>query len=242
MASGNAYAHLEPARPPDLRCARTSVTNSSHLVDSAGMKIRFKPHKRQFFTLFEESTANAMEIARLLVELLSSYPGNGEQLIGRIKEREHEGDRLTTELIGLVNGTFVTPFDRDDIFRLATALDDICDHVDDAAANLELYDVRRIPERAREQCDVINRAAAKLDASVRCLDGFKDADSELRGLRELEDEGDRLVRQAVAELFRSGQDPISIIRWKDIHEQLEEALDACENAADVLEAIVVKNR
>ena len=77
---------------------------------------------------------------------------------------------------------------------------------------------------------------------MRCLDGFKDANGELRGLRELEDEGDRLVRQAVAELFRSGQDPISIIRWKDIHEQLEEAVDAFQTAADVLEAILVKNR
>ena len=89
---------------------------------------------------------------------------------------------------------------------------------------------------------MINRAATKLEAGVRCLDGFKDANGELRALRELEDEGDRLVRQAVAELFRSGQDPISIIRWKDIHEQLEEAVDAFQTAGDVLEAILVKNR
>ncbi len=206
------------------------------------MRLGLKPQKRAFFSLFAAASSNVVEISRLLTELLERYPEDGRELIAKIKEREHEGDRLTTELIGLVNGTFVTPFDRDDIFRLATALDDICDHVDDAAANLELYDVRRVPERAREQCDVINRAAAKLDASVRCIDGFKDADSELRGLRELEDEGDRLVRQAVAELFRSGQDPISIIRWKDIHEQLEDAIDAFQTAGDVLEAILVKNR
>ena len=206
------------------------------------MRLGLKPQKRAFFSLFAAASSNIVEISRLLAELLERYPQDGRELIASIKEREHDGDRITTELIGLVNGTFVTPFDRDDIFRLATALDDICDHVDDAAGNLELYDVRRIPERAREQCDVINRAAAKLDASVRCIDGFKDADSELRGLRELEDEGDRLVRQAVAELFRSGQDPISIIRWKDIHEQLEDAIDAFQTAGDVLEAILVKNR
>jgi uncharacterized protein len=206
------------------------------------VRLGLKPQKRAFFSLFAAASSNVVEISRLLTELLDRYPEDGRELIAKIKEREHEGDRLTTELIGLVNGTFVTPFDRDDIFRLATALDDICDHVDDAAANLELYDVRRVPERAREQCDVINRAAVKLDASVRCIDGFKDADSELRGLRELEDEGDRLVRQAVAELFRSGQDPISIIRWKDIHEQLEDAIDAFQTAGDVLEAILVKNR
>jgi uncharacterized protein len=206
------------------------------------VRLGLKPQKRAFFSLFAAASSNIVEISRLLAELLEQYPEDSRELIAKIKEREHEGDQVTTELIGLVNRTFVTPFDRDDIFRLATALDDICDHVDDAAANLELYDVRRVPERAREQVDVINRAAAKLDASVRCLDGFKDANGELRGLRELEDEGDRLVRQAVAELFRSGQDPISIIRWKDIHEQLEEAVDAFQTAADVLEAILVKNR
>ena len=178
------------------------------------MRLGLKPQKRAFFELFTAASLNIVEISRLLAELLAQYPEDGRELIAKIKEREHEGDRLTTDLVGLVNRTFVTLFDRDDIFRLATALDDICDHVDDAATNLELYDVRRVPERAREQGNVINRAAAKLDASVRCLDGFKDANGELRGLRELEDEGDRLVRQAVAELFRSGQDPISIIRWR----------------------------
>jgi predicted phosphate transport protein (TIGR00153 family) len=206
------------------------------------VRLGLKPQKRAFFSLFAAASSNIVEISRLLADLLEQYPEDSRELIAKIKEREHEGDQVTTELIGLVNRTFVTPFDRDDIFRLATALDDICDHVDDAAANLELYDVRRVPERAREQVDVINRAAAKLDASVRCLDGFKDANGELRGLRELEDEGDRLVRQAVAELFRSGQDPISIIRWKDIHEQLEDAIDAFQTASDVLEAILVKNR
>jgi uncharacterized protein len=206
------------------------------------VKLGLKPQKRAFFGLFMAASGNIVEISRLLADLLEQFPEDSRELIAKIKEREHEGDQVTTELIGLVNRTFVTPFDRDDIFRLATALDDICDHIDDAATNLELYDVRRVPERAREQVNVINRAAAKLDASVRCLDGFKDADGELRGLRELEDEGDRLVRQAVAELFRSGQDPISIIRWKDIHEQLEQAVDAFQTAADVLEAVLVKNR
>jgi uncharacterized protein len=206
------------------------------------VRLGLKPQKRAFLGLFTAASANIVEISRLLADLLEQFPEDSRELIAKIKEREHEGDQVTTELIGLVNRTFVTPFDRDDIFRLATALDDICDHIDDAATNLELYDVRRVPERAREQVNVINRAAAKLDASVRCLDGFKDANGELRGLRELEDEGDRLVRQAVAELFRSGQDPISIIRWKDIHEQLEDAVDAFQTAGDVLEAILVKNR
>jgi predicted phosphate transport protein (TIGR00153 family) len=206
------------------------------------VRLGLKPQKREFFHLFRAASENTVGITRLLSELLETFPEGSRDLIARIKEREHEGDRITTELIGLANRTFVTPFDREDIFNLATVLDDISDHVDDASMNLELYDVRRIPERAREQANVILRAAEKLDAAVGCLEGFKDATRELRELRELEDEGDRLVRQAVAELFRSGQDPISIIRWKDIHEQLEDAIDAFQQAADVLEAILVKNR
>jgi hypothetical protein len=206
------------------------------------VRLSLKPQKREFFDLFQRASTNIVEITQLLVELLDMYPNDGRDTIAQIKEREHEGDRVTAEVIGLVNRTFVTPFDRDDIFRLATALDDICDLVDDAAQNLELYDVRRIPERAREQGDVIHRAARQLDGGMRRLEGFRDASDDLLGLRELEDEGDRILRLAVAELFRSGQDPISIIRWKDIHEQLEEGIDAFQTAADVLEAILVKNR
>jgi uncharacterized protein Yka (UPF0111/DUF47 family) len=99
-----------------------------------------------------------------------------------------------------------------------------------------------VPARAREQADVIYRAASRLHEAVELLEGFRDSQRQLFALRELEDEGDRLSREAVAELFRSGQDPLMIIRWKDIHAQLEEAVDACENAADVLEAILAKNR
>ena len=205
-------------------------------------RLRLKPQRTRFFHLFQRASENVVEITALLKELLDTYPDDGHDLIARIKEREHDGDRLTSELVGLVNRTFVTPFDRDDIFRLAAAIDDICDLIDEAAANLELYDARRVPERAREQADVTHRAAAQLLVAVGRLEGFRDADAELRELRNLEDEGDRLVRQAVAELFRSEQDPISIIRWKDIHEGLEEAIDAFQTASDVLEAILVKNR
>jgi len=145
-------------------------------------------------------------------------------------------------VIDLLNRTFVTPFDREDMYRLAGVIDDVCDLVDEAADNIELYGVKVIPPEAKEQTRVILECATVLDEAIRRLDGFNDSSEQLARLRELEDEGDRIVRGAVAGLFRSGQDPISIIRWKDIHEQLEEAVDACENAADVLEAILVKNR
>ena len=205
------------------------------------MGFRLTPQKRQFFDLFSQAAANVVDISRLLVDLLGRFP-DGKELIRDIREHEHEGDRLTGEIVGLLNRTFVTPFDRDDMYLLASALDDVCDHVDEAADNLDAFEVKVIPPGARAQGEVILRSAEKLHEAVQLLQGFKDSRRHLHELHELEDEGDRLAREAIAGLFRSGQDPLSIIRWKDIHEQLEDAVDACENTADVLEAILVKNR
>jgi uncharacterized protein len=203
--------------------------------------LRLTPQKREFFVLFTQASSNARDIARALVELLDEWPDNREKLRD-IRELEHEGDRLTHAVIDLLNRTFVTPFDRDDMYRLASLIDDVCDHVDEAADNIDAYEVRDVPDKARLQAEVIYRAASRLHEAVELLEGFKDSKRQLVALRELEDEGDRLSREAIADLFRSGADPLMIIRWKDIHEQLEEAVDACENAADVLEAILVKNR
>jgi predicted phosphate transport protein (TIGR00153 family) len=205
------------------------------------MTLRLTPQKREFFDLFNQAAVNAREIARLLVELIEGWP-QSRDLLRDIREAEHEGDRLTHEVINLLNRTFVTPFDRDDMYRLAGALDDICDHVDDAAEKITGYGVREIRSQATEQAKVIQRSASKLQEAIAQLEGFKDSQRQLIELRELEDEGDRIVRQALSELFNGGSDAIALVRWKDIHEALEEAVDACENAADVLEAILVKNR
>jgi predicted phosphate transport protein (TIGR00153 family) len=204
-------------------------------------RISLVPQNKQFFRLLERASENAVGISRQLVQLLDGFPSNGTNL-REIKELEHEGDRLTREVVDLLNRTFVTPFDRDDIYLLAGAIDDVCDHIDEAAGNIVGYGVEQIRPMAKEQAQVILRSAEKLHEAVSRLEGFKDSSSQLHALRDLEDEGDRLNRAAVSELFTSGEDPIAVIRWKDIHEQLEEAVDACENAADVLEAILVKNR
>jgi uncharacterized protein Yka (UPF0111/DUF47 family) len=205
-------------------------------------RIRLTPQKREFFGLYAQASANTVENARLLVQLLESFPDDGGELIEQIKSREHEGDRLTHDVVDLLNRTFVTPFDRDDMYRLAGALDDICDHVDEAADNLGSWGADRVPAKACAQAEVILRAATKLEEAIGRLEGFRVSSEQLDALRELEDEGDELVRDAVAELFSSTDDAKTIIRWKDIHERLEEAVDALENAADVLEAILVKNR
>jgi predicted phosphate transport protein (TIGR00153 family) len=200
------------------------------------------PQKREFFELYNQAAENIGAIAERLIELLDRFPDGAEGLVHEVKELEHEGDRLTHELVDLLNRTFVTPFDRDDMYRLAGALDDICDYVDEAAGRIVSYGVVEIREQARGQAQVIRRAAGKLAEAVSGLEGFKESKRELIELRELEDEGDRLAHDGVSSLFSGDHDPLTVIRWKDIHEGLEDAVDACENAADVLEAILVKNR
>jgi uncharacterized protein len=205
-------------------------------------RLSLVPQKREFFDLFNFAAANTVEISARLIDLLSEFPERADDLMRDIKELEHAGDRTTHDLIDLINRTFVTPFDRDDMYRLATVLDDVCDHVDDSAEMVVGYGVREIRTQALDQARVINRAATKLSEAIDRLEGFKDSRRQLIELRELEDEGDRLARAAISELFTGGADAVELIRWKDIHEQLEEAVDACENVADVLEAILVKNR
>jgi predicted phosphate transport protein (TIGR00153 family) len=200
------------------------------------------PQKREFFQLYNRSAKNIVAIADRLVELLDRFPDGADDLAGEVKELEHEGDRLTHELVDLLNRTFVTPFDRDDMYRLAGALDDVCDHIDEAAGRVVGYGVSEIRLQAREQAHAIRRAAGKLADAVALLEGFQDSRRHLDELRELEDVGDRILHDSVSSLFMARADPLDVIRWKDIHESLEEAVDACEYAADVLEAILVKNR
>jgi uncharacterized protein len=201
-------------------------------------RLSLVPQKREFFDLYNRAAENILAIAECLVELLDEFPAGADDRVRVVKELEHEGD----ELVDLLNRTFVTPFDRDDMYRLAGALDDICDHIDEAAGRIVSYGVVEIREQARGQAQVIRRAGGKLAEAIRGLEGFKESRRELIELRELEDEGDRLIHDAVSSLFSGDAEPLTVIRWKDIHEGLEEAVDACENAADVLEAILVKNR
>src|SRR6478672_10017886 len=124
------------------------------------MPLRLTPQKREFFDLFTQASANARDIAHALVDLLADWPATRPRLRD-IRELEHEGDRLTHAVINLLNRTFVTPLDRDDMYRLASAIDDVCDHVDEAADNIDLYEVRDVPEKAKLQADVIYRAASR---------------------------------------------------------------------------------
>src|SRR5438046_5772615 len=190
-------------------------------------RISLIPQKREFFELYNNAAANAVDISERLIELLDEFPNRADDHMRDIKELEHAGDRITHDLIDLINRTFVTPFDRDDMYRLAGVLDDVCDHIDDSAEKVVGYGVRDIREQARRQAEVIHRCTGKLAEAIAQLEGFKDSSRQLIELRTLEDEGDRIARQAISELFAGDPDPVSLVRWKDIHEQLADASDPC---------------
>jgi uncharacterized protein Yka (UPF0111/DUF47 family) len=202
---------------------------------------RLLPQNRGFFQLFDQAGTNLVAISEALHEMLAGFPATRGD-VARIKQLEHAGDEITHQIVRLLNTTFVTPLDREDIYGLSSRLDDICDFIDEAADEIVLYGVRQILPRAVEQADVIRRACGHLAAALGCLDGLHDPQRHLLEVHTLENEGDRLVRDAIASLFSGGQDALVVIRWKDIHEQLEQAIDSCEQAAHVLESAYLKSR
>jgi hypothetical protein len=205
------------------------------------LKLSLVPRTSEFYDLFTKAGANALEAARLVERRFREYPSSSV-IQAEVKAAEHEGDAITRDLIQLLNTQYITPFDREDIYQLATSVDDVVDHMDEASDLLELYGVESPTRQAIEQCRILVGAAEHLALALAELKGLQAVQKELAALKELEDEGDRIVHDAIADLFRDPRiDPLIVIRWKDIYEALEDALDACETAGNVIGNIVVKN-
>ena len=198
------------------------------------------PRDKVFFDLFAQSGQNTVRAARLLQQMLSDWPD--EQGFGReILLAEQEGDRITHELIQRLNSTFVTPLDGEDIYGLATSLDDIVDYIEETADFMVLYQIEAPMAQAIALADVLVRACEQVAVALEHLRDFKGLDRYWIEIHRLENEGDRLYRDAVASLFANGIDPMVVIRWKDLFTVLEKAIDACETVAHILEGIVIKN-
>ncbi len=201
----------------------------------------FAPRDRVYFELFEEAGQNMLRASTLLYELLADYPDN-KQLAGEILDLEHEGDRITHDIIDRLNHTFVTPIDREDILALASALDDIVDYTEEVADYLGPVQDRGADGSGdlagpRAQGGL---APDRRGASPTCAASATSRRYTVE-VNRLENEGDRITREAVASLFDGGIDPMVVIRWKDIFERLEAAIDAAERAANIIEGIVIKN-
>jgi uncharacterized protein len=198
------------------------------------------PRDETFFDLFIEAGQNSVHAARLLDQMMHSWPED-EGLSREILKAEQEGDRITHDIIKRLNSTFVTPIDREDIYGLATQMDDIVDFTEEAADFLGLYQIEAPMAQAQALTKVLVASCEQLAMGLEKLPQFKDLDKYWIEIHRLENDGDRISRDAVASLFSNGIDPMVVIRWKDMFAVLEEAIDATETAAQILEGIVIKN-
>ena len=205
------------------------------------MRLRLTPRTTEFYDLFAKAGENALEAARKAEIRFREYP-NSSVTQADVKAVETEGDEITRELIQLLNTQYVTPFDREDIYELTTAIDDVVDYIEEASDLLALYGIETTTRHAVEQCGILVQAVEQLAVALQRLKGLRGIQETLVELKRLEDAGDRVVHDAVAALFRDDRiDPLIVIRWKDIYEGLERAIDAAEHAANVIANIVVKN-
>jgi uncharacterized protein len=201
----------------------------------------FAPKEREFFDLFEEAGNNIVRASELLERMLEHWPDHAE-LAREVVICEQEGDRITHDIIQRLNQTFVTPIDREDIYALASALDDIVDFIEEVSDFLGLYRIEAPMDKAIEMGRILHQAARQIAGAMPRLRSFKDIHHYTVEINRLENDGDRVLREALASLFERGIDPMLVIRWKDIFERLEDAIDSTEKTANILEGIVIKNQ
>ena len=205
------------------------------------MRLALVPRKAEFYDLFAAAGRNAHEAARLAEIRFREVPDASVAHV-RVKELETEGDRCTRDIFELLNTQYITPFDREDIYGLARAVDDVVDHIDEASDLLDVYKIEAPMEQAIAQCAVLVEASAQMERALGSLRNFRGVQEAIVEIKRLEDEGDRIVRDALAALFEDEDvSPRTMIRWKDVFEALERAIDACETVGHAVGNIVVKN-
>jgi predicted phosphate transport protein (TIGR00153 family) len=205
-----------------------------------GLLQRFLPREEDFFELFVKQAQNIERGALAFVELLSHYTGVPEQ-VQNIKAIEHEGDEITHGILTKLNQTFITPFDREDIHALSSQLDDVIDLIDAAASRFVLYRIASIKPGTLDLTKILLLASTEVTAAVRALDNPNEALTHCVEVNRYENESDRLCRALIARLFDEEKDSIQIIKWKEIFEVIETAVDKCEDVANVIEGVILKS-
>ena len=202
--------------------------------------VRLMPKDTKFFDMFAEMAANISEGARLLEATLRDFK-DVEARVKELKALEHKGDDMTHAVLIKLNQTFITPFDREDIHQLASKLDDILDYMYAAGERLVMYKIHAAPPAAAELANVVVRQADQLAKAVSMLERHDNVLEICVEINRLENEADDLARAAIARLFEGGHGPIEVIKWKEIYETMETATDRCEDAANIMEGIFLKN-
>jgi predicted phosphate transport protein (TIGR00153 family) len=204
------------------------------------MRLGVGPSSGEIHKLLAEAGQRAAAVTRLVERRFKEWPSGPTQ--DEVKQLEHDADSTVSSLLSLTNSMFVTPYDRDDIVTLAFAVDDVADDAENAAELLGLYGVETPTKQAFQLCELLVRAADELALLLGELRGLRGSSDRIRAIKEIEDEADDVARAARASLFKDDRiDPVIVIRWKDIYEALEEAIDSCETAASRVGNVLVKN-
>ncbi len=204
------------------------------------MRLRLIPRDERFFDLFVEDAANVLGAARLLEAMLRSYDVL-ERRAGEIRDAEHRGDEISHHIGHRLEATFVTPFDREEIHALISGLDDVLDLIEEAADTFVLYRIDAPTAVAISQASIIVQQCEQLHEALSHLRGFKGLEKYWIEVHRLENEGDRVARQAIAGLFEDGTDAVAVIKWKEIYRLLEDTIDKCEDVANIIERITIKH-
>jgi hypothetical protein len=202
--------------------------------------VRLIPRDEQFFPMFGELALKLSQSSELLEQLFAD-PGRLQEMVQKIKDLEHEADVLTHDLIVRIDKTFVTPIDREDIHLLASRLDDVIDVVDGVARRAQMFRIREFRPQAAQLADVLRRAARTLAESVQNLKKPKLILQRSGELKKLEEEGDTIYHSAIGALFDDGAEALEVIKWKELFDKLEDAIDLCDDVWNVIESIALKN-
>ena len=204
---------------------------------------RFLPRETSFFDFFEQHASLTIEGTKEFLSLVTTG-ANISAKCRRISDIEHETDTITHRCVEALHKTFITPIDRDSIHRLITRMDDVMDYVEAAAERIELYELTVMTNDVRDLADVLHRSAMQVEQCVRGLRTLKDSQQTLKlciDINRLENEADAILRRSVARLFKEEKDPVTIIKWKEVYENLENASDRCEDVANIIEGVILEH-
>ncbi len=205
------------------------------------MAFSLLPKEDEYFAFFSQMSAKIQDAAQLLVKMMGSKSDEYETFYSKIKDTEHDCDELTHQITTKLNKSFVTPFDREDIYTLSVALDDVCDYIDAAARAVVMYDIQTMNEYSKGLAETIYRLSIEIHGAVSMLNKPNGMNRHIVEIHRLENEADDIFFRAIGELFRNAQDPVALIKWKEFYEILENGTDRCEHVANIIESIVLKH-
>jgi predicted phosphate transport protein (TIGR00153 family) len=208
------------------------------------MAFSLLPREDEYFILFSQMTEKIQDASNTLVEMMtqSRESGSFESYAKRIKDIEHGCDELTHTVTTKLNKSFITPFDREDIFTLCVALDDVCDYIDAGARAIIMYGIKEVSEHARGLAKVIQGLAMEINSAVSMLAKPDGMNQHIVEIHRLENEADDIYFRAIGELFQNQTDAMTVIKWKELYEILENATDRCESVANIVESIILKQK